>query len=133
MENRIKEALKIRNMKQVELSERTDINKGALNNWISQRWQPKKDALMKMSKVLNVSEAWLAGFDVPMEVNEGKEFIDSLLELTDEVEELKVRRKKELGDAILLLSRASKEIEELNGDRKLVKDIEVYISKLIKD
>lgn len=133
MENRIKEALKIRNMKQVELSEKADIHKGALSNWISQHYQPKEEALVKMSKVLNVSEAWLAGFDVPMEVNGGKEFINTLLELTDEVESLKVRRKKELGDAILLLSRSSKEIEKLNGDRKLIEDIELYISNLIKD
>lgn len=65
--NRIREALDIRCMKQVELVEKTGLTKSAINNWLSQRWQPKQDALYKMAKALNVSEMWLAGYDVPME------------------------------------------------------------------
>lgn len=65
--NRIREALALRNMKQVELCEKTGIAKGTLNNWLSQRWQPKQEAIMKLAKALDVSEMWLAGFDVPME------------------------------------------------------------------
>lgn len=65
--NRIREALQIRNMKQVELCEKTGIKKSSVNNWIAQRWQPKQDAIMKMARALNVSEMWLAGYDVPME------------------------------------------------------------------
>lgn len=65
--NRIREALSLRNMKQVELCEKTGIKKSSINNWLAQRWQPKQDALMKMAKVLDVSEMWLAGYDVPME------------------------------------------------------------------
>ena len=44
--NRIREALALRNMKQVELCEKTGIKKSSLNSWISQRWQPKQDAVM---------------------------------------------------------------------------------------
>lgn len=65
--NRIGEALSIRNMKQVELCEKTGISKGALNNWIKQRWQPKQTAIYKMAKALDVSEMWLAGYDTAME------------------------------------------------------------------
>ena len=65
--NRIREALVLRGMKQVELCELTGIKKSSVNNWLSQRWQPKQDALMRMAKVLDVSEMWLAGYDVPME------------------------------------------------------------------
>lgn len=65
--NRIREALALRNMKQVELCEKTGIKKSSVNNWLAQRWQPKQDALMRMAKVLDVSEMWLAGYDVPME------------------------------------------------------------------
>ena len=65
--NRIREALQLRGMKQVELCEKSGVKKSALNSWIAQRWQPKADALNAMSKVLNVSEMWLAGYDVPME------------------------------------------------------------------
>lgn len=65
--NRIREALALRNMKQVELCEKTGIKKSSINNWLAQRWQPKQDALMRMAKILDVSEMWLAGYDVPME------------------------------------------------------------------
>ena len=54
-------------MKQVELCEKTGIAKGTLNNWLAQRWQPKQEPIMKMAQVLDVSEMWLAGYDVPME------------------------------------------------------------------
>lgn len=65
--NRIREALALRNMKQVELCEKTGIKKSSVNNWLSQRWQPKQDAIMKMAQALDVSEMWLAGYDVPMD------------------------------------------------------------------
>ena len=65
--NRLKEALRLRGMKQVELVEKTGIKKSSINNWIAQRWQPKQDALMKMASALNVSEIWLAGYDVDIE------------------------------------------------------------------
>ena len=66
-ENRIREALSLRGMKQVELCEKTGIKKSALNNWLSQRWQPKQEPLYKMARALDVSELWLAGYDIPME------------------------------------------------------------------
>lgn len=66
-QNRIAEALKIRNLKQVELVEKTGLSKSAINNWIAQRWQPKDKSLAIMARALNVSEMWLAGYDVPME------------------------------------------------------------------
>lgn len=66
-ENRIREALSLRGMKQVELCEKTGIKKSALNNWLSQRWQPKQEPLYKMARTLDVSELWLAGYDIPME------------------------------------------------------------------
>ena len=65
--NRIREALEIRGMKQVELAEKTGLHKASINSWISQKWQPKSTPIMAMAKVLCVSEMWLAGYDVPME------------------------------------------------------------------
>ena len=78
--NRIAYALDLRNMKQVELSERTGLSKGALNNWVKQRWQPKQTPLMKMAKALDVSEMWLAGYDVPMERPTSQKKMDALHE-----------------------------------------------------
>ena len=66
-ENRIELALEIRNMKKIELAERTGISKATISNWANQKYQPKQTPLMKMAKVLDVSEMWLAGYDCPME------------------------------------------------------------------
>lgn len=69
MKNRIREALSIRNMKQVELQEKSGVDKAAINHYIKQRYQPKQQALFAMAKALNVNEMWLAGYDVDMERN----------------------------------------------------------------
>lgn len=76
--NRIGEALSIRGMKQVELCEKTGLSKGAVNNWVAQRWQPKQTALYKMAKALDVSEMWLAGYDTPMERPTSQKMMDNL-------------------------------------------------------
>lgn len=85
--NRIREALNIRNMKQVELAEKTGIAKGTINNWLNQRYQPKQKSLMAMAKALDVSEMWLAGYDVPMERPVAQKKSDELTQLIFEIKE----------------------------------------------
>lgn len=65
--DRIKEALEIRDMKQSELVERTGIDKGQMSSYISGKYKPKQKNLHLMAKVLSVDEAWLMGYDVPMD------------------------------------------------------------------
>lgn len=86
-QNRVREALRIRNMKQVELCEKTKIKKSSLNNWLRQRWQPKQEAIMKMARALDVSEMWLAGYDVPMERPVAQIKNDELKQLIFEIKE----------------------------------------------
>lgn len=64
---RIKTALELREMKQADLIKLTGINKGALSSYISGKYEPKQNNIFLMAKALNVSEAWLMGYDVPME------------------------------------------------------------------
>lgn len=89
MKNRIAEALRIRNMKQVELAEKTGLSKASINSWLRHRWQPKQDALLKMAKALDVSEMWLAGYDVPMdrpaEQKKADVLTDALLSMRDDM------------------------------------------------
>lgn len=80
IQNRIDEALNLRGMKRIELSEKTNINKSSISSYCKQRWQPKQDALHKMAKVLEVSELWLAGYDVPMERPVAQKKMDQLAE-----------------------------------------------------
>ena len=64
---RIKTGLKIRGMKQADLCQITKIPKSAISQYISGAFEPKQDRIYLISKALNVSEAWLMGYDVPME------------------------------------------------------------------
>ena len=43
------------------------LSKSALSLYISGRVEPKQDKIFILAKGLHVSEAWLMGFDVPME------------------------------------------------------------------
>lgn len=67
--DRIKEALKLKNMKQSDLVTKTGIGKSSISTYISGAYEPKQRNIYKIAKALNVSEAWLMGYDVPMERN----------------------------------------------------------------
>ena len=64
---RIKRALSIRAMKQSELCRITNIPKSAISQYLSGCFEPKQDRIYLIAKTLDVSEAWLMGYDVPME------------------------------------------------------------------
>ena len=63
---RIKEAMELRNLNQTDIVERTNIKKSALSQYINGKITPRQNAIGELSKVLNVSEPWLMGYDVPM-------------------------------------------------------------------
>ena len=63
---RIVTALAIRNMKQSELCELTKIPKSAISQYIKGTFEPKQDRISIIARALDVSEAWLMGYDVPM-------------------------------------------------------------------
>lgn len=65
--NRIKEALELRGMKQIDLVEKTKIGKSSISTYISGEYEPKQKNIYKIAKALNVSESWLMGNDVDME------------------------------------------------------------------
>lgn len=66
---RLKEGMELRQLKQVDIIEKTGINKGALSSYISGKYEPKQNNIYLLAKALNVNEAWLMGHDVPMERN----------------------------------------------------------------
>lgn len=65
--DRIKKALQIKGMKQSDLCQITKIPKSAISQYISGAFEPKQDRIYLISKALDVSEAWLMGFEVPMD------------------------------------------------------------------
>ncbi len=64
---RLKEIIALRKVKQVDIIESTGITKGALSSYITGRYEPKQDNIYILAKYFDVSEAWLMGYDVPME------------------------------------------------------------------
>ena len=64
---RLIEAMTRANKKQVDLVRETGLNRGTISRYISGEVEPKSNAIYKLAKSLNVSEAWLIGYDVPME------------------------------------------------------------------
>jgi transcriptional regulator with XRE-family HTH domain len=64
---RIEKALAIRNMKQSQLCKLADVPKSSLCLYLKGDYEPKQDKILRMANVLNVSESWLMGYDVPME------------------------------------------------------------------
>lgn len=65
--DRIKQALDVRNMKQCDLCKLAKVPKSSLSLYLQQAYEPKQDRIYSMARVLRVSEAWLMGYDVPME------------------------------------------------------------------
>lgn len=72
---RMKHALQLRGMKQVELADKTGIDKGQISSYLSGKYKPKQENLSLMAVALNVSEYWLMGLDVPMEREASEEVI----------------------------------------------------------
>ena len=64
---RLQEAMRIRQLKQADLSRLTGLAKGGISNYVTGRYEPKSDVISKLAKALNCSEMWLWGYDVPME------------------------------------------------------------------
>ena len=64
---RIAEALRIKRIRQAHLCKIANVPKRSLSLYLSGAYEPKQDRIYDMAKALNVSEAWLMGYDVPME------------------------------------------------------------------
>lgn len=64
--DRLQEAMSIRGLRAVDIVEKTGIPKGTISYYISGKTEPKSDRLYLIAQALDVSEAWLLGYDVPM-------------------------------------------------------------------
>ena len=88
---RLKNIMSARNLRQVDILEmakpycekyKVKMNKSDISQYCSGKVEPHQEKLFVLGKALNVSEAWLMGFDVPMERK------------TDEVESFMVKAQK---------------------------------------
>lgn len=65
--NRLSKALIIRNIKPVDLAEKTGISKSKISSYMSGRYKAKQDGIYLLSKALDVDPGWLMGYDVSMD------------------------------------------------------------------
>lgn len=96
---RLKIALNNKGWKQVDLCKATGISKDAISRYLSGQNVPRQTGLYIIATSLNVSPAWLMGFDVPMDkeiedlnsiirkriINLNKEQLKKVIEVLDAV------------------------------------------------
>lgn len=67
--NRLKQGMNQKGMKQVDLANKTNIDKSLINKYIKGVAEAGNDNLPAIAEALNVSEVWLMGYDVPVDPN----------------------------------------------------------------
>lgn len=91
---RLKQIMEERNLKQVDILNMAKpycdkygikLGKSDLSQYLSGRNEPAQKKLAILSLALNVNEAWLMGFDVPME--RGKTTTDELITLYNSLDD----------------------------------------------
>lgn len=100
--DRFAEALRIRGLKQTDISSRSGIAPGTISNYAQGKYTPKDENLRKIAAALHVNPAWLMGFDVPM--NSDDDLLQILLDPSPaQLEWLEYQKKQALTDQERLL------------------------------
>jgi len=69
-----------------DLCKKADIPKSAMSYYLSGRSVPKSDRVYLLAKLLDVSEAWLLGYDVAMERSADQKETDETVALFNRIE-----------------------------------------------
>lgn len=99
LQDRLQEAMDARGFRAVDLVEQTGIPKGTLSYYLAGKTEPKSDRVYLLAQTLNVSEAWLLGYDVPMERTADQKKNDQLAQLV-----VKMRADSDFFNTVLALS-----------------------------
>lgn len=67
--SRLRQIMNDRNISQAELSKITGITASSISDWLNRKYDAKQDKIDKIASSLNISPAWLLGYDVPMDKN----------------------------------------------------------------
>ena len=105
LRDRLRQAMDLRGLRATDLVEKTGIPKGTVSYYLSGKTEPKADRLYLLAQVLDVSEAWLLGYDVAMNRTDDQKKNDQLAKLI-----VKLRSDEEFYNTVVALS-------ELSGDQ----------------
>ncbi len=106
---RLKQLMKERNLKQVDILNlslpfcskyNVKMNKSDISQYVSGKVEPSQDKLVVLGMALNVTEAWLMGFDVPSERKDSSLKAEEDFELFYKYSMLDKRDKKVVLDMI---------------------------------
>ncbi len=65
--DRLNEGLRVTGKKAVDVARETGLDPASISNWRHGRYEATQTGIYLLARSLNVSEAWLMGYDVPME------------------------------------------------------------------
>ena len=99
LKDRLNDALTLRNMRPVDLSEKTGIPKSMVSYYLAGKSIPKADRVYKIAKVLGVNEVWLMGYDVPLDRAPAQKKNDNLVKVVAQL-----RRDPEFFDVVSQLA-----------------------------
>lgn len=102
--DRLREAMNMRNKKQVDLERETGINRSAISRYLSGEYEPKNKPIYELAKALDVSEQWLMGYDVPMDRPKAQKNNDAISDIV-----LKLRSDEEFLSIVLKISKMDSE------------------------
>ena len=81
IKDRLREAMELRGMRAVDLAEATEVPKSAISFYLAGKSKPKADRLYIIAQALDINEAWLLGYDVPIRRTDNQKKNDQLAKL----------------------------------------------------
>lgn len=111
--DRLKMAMKINEFKAIDLCRLTGIPKSTMSQYLSGRNEAKADKVHILAKCLNVNEAWLIGYDIPMERTETQKRNDQLVNLVS-----RMRNDEEFTEVVRMLDELQP--EQYNSIKQLL-------------
>ena len=111
--DRLREALNAAGKKQADLVRDTGLDRGSVSSYLSGKYEPKQKAIYKMAQYLDVSEAWLLGYDVPKHRTADQKKNDQLAKLI-----VKMRSDSDFYNTVLALSELNE--KQYRGVQQLI-------------
>lgn len=97
--DRLNMAMEMREMKASDLCEKCNIPKSAMSYYTGGRSEPKSPRLYLIAKALDVSEAWLLGYDVEMDRPAKQKELDALASVAE-----RMKNEKEFRELIIKIN-----------------------------
>lgn len=128
---RLKNALREKNIKAIELSQKTGISKSSISDWINGRYEAKQDKIFLIAEALNINEGYLLGLDVPMNKEGHSSNNSTLSEINRISEQLNEPRQQIVLETATFQLKEQKEEEKKNANviplkKKKVTDEELW-------